>query len=296
MSDKTEPLRNLLKKDVIFEWNSEVQQAYDNIKKDLINSPVLQFFDINKQTTVSVDASQAGLGAVLLQNRLPCAYASKAMTETQTRYAQIEKELLAVCFGLERFHYYIFGKPIIVETDHKPLVPIFKKPLNKCPGRLQRMLVQLKKYDIEVVYKPGKELHIADALSRAYDKNDKYTGWSEEIESQICSVNYVNATKEKIKQLLEHTDKDEELKLLKEIILRGWPNDSKSINERIRPYIKRKSDLVIVDGLIFKNDQLVIPKQMRQDIINKVCTLHSFGHKQNSQNSSKLGILARNHK
>ncbi|XP_046601433.1 uncharacterized protein K02A2.6-like [Neodiprion lecontei] len=273
-AEKTAPLRNVLKKDGVFEWNAEQQRAFDQLKACLSSAPVLQFFDVNKETTLSVDASQAGLGAVLLQNRLPCAYAAKAMTDTQTRYAQIEKELLAVCFGLERFHDYIYGKKIVVETDHKPLIPIFQKPLNKCPGRLQRMLVQIQKYDIEIVYRPGKELYIADALSRAYDKNDKFLGWSQEIESQVCSVNYVNATPEKIKQLIESTEKDSELKALKEIIQNGWPNNSNKLPATVRPYAQYKSELVIVDGLVFKNDCLVIPREMRNEIIDRIHYSH----------------------
>lgn len=147
-ADKTAPLRNLLKKDVVFEWNMEQQEAFEQLKISLSSAPVLQFFDVTQ-------------------------------TDTQTRYAQIEKELLAVCFGLERFHDYIYGKKITIKSDHKPLIPIFQKPLNKCPGRLQRMLVQIQKYDVQIVYRPGKELLIADTLSRAYDKNNKFTGWTQ---------------------------------------------------------------------------------------------------------------------
>lgn len=132
------------------------------------------------------------------------------------------------------------------------------------------MLLQIRKYDIEVEYRPGKELYIADALSRSYDKDDKFTGWSSEIEAQICSVNYVNATPEKIKQLIKNTENDSELRALKEVILNGWPNNPKKLYPKIRPYAQYKSDLVIVDGVIFKNDCIVIPASMRQEIIDLV--------------------------
>ena len=89
------------------------------------------------------------------------------MTDTEQRYAQIEKELLAVVFACTKFHDYIYGKDIIVETDHQPLVTIVKKPLLSAPARLQRMLLRLQKYNITLVYKKGKELFIADTLSRA---------------------------------------------------------------------------------------------------------------------------------
>ena len=89
------------------------------------------------------------------------------MTATQERYTQIEKELLAVVFACERFHQYIYGKLVVVHSDHKPLESIMKKPLSTAPARLQRMLLRLQKYDINLIYKPGKDLKIADTLSRA---------------------------------------------------------------------------------------------------------------------------------
>lgn len=134
-SNKTAPLRELLRNNIHFEWHKIHDEAFNDIKKSLMSSPVLQFYDIKKDAIVSVDSSQSGVGAVLLQNNFPCAYASRALTETQRNYAQIEKELLSICFGLTKFHEYVFGKRIIVETDHLPLLAIIKKPLNKCPAR-----------------------------------------------------------------------------------------------------------------------------------------------------------------
>ena len=123
---------------------------------------------MTKPITLQVDASQKGLGAALIQDQGPVAYASKAMNETQQRYAQIEKELLAIVFGCKRFHQYIYGKHVIIETDHKPLESIYNKPLSQAPSRLQRMLLQLQEYDIELRYKKGSEMYLADALSRAF--------------------------------------------------------------------------------------------------------------------------------
>ena len=235
-SSETQALRELVKKDNEFEWTNKQEMAFQNLKQMLTSKPVLQFFDVTKNVTVSVDASKSGLGAVLLQNRLPCAYASKAMTECQTRYAQIEKELLAICFGLERFHNYIFGKKITVETDHQPLISIFKKPLNKCPARLQRMMLQLQKYDIDLIYRPGKELILADALSRHYCKENKYhTDLDNEVKAQVCMVKYdINATPEKIAQFKEETDKDPILTQLKRVIYEGWPNSNANLDNDTR--------------------------------------------------------------
>ena len=113
-------------------------------------------------------AQKACMGAVLLQDESPIAYASKSLTQCQQNYAQIEKELLAIVFGCTRFHDYIYGIPNVeVETDHKPLESILKKPLHQAPTRLQKMIMTLQRYSITVRYRPGKELTVADALSRA---------------------------------------------------------------------------------------------------------------------------------
>lgn len=76
-------------------------------------------------------------------------------------------ELLAIVFAAKRFHQYVFGRPVIVQTDHKPLEAVVRKPLNKAPAPLQGMLLQMQKYDLSITYTPGKHMHIADALSQA---------------------------------------------------------------------------------------------------------------------------------
>ena len=104
---------------------------------------------------MTCDASKFGLGAACLQEGAPVAYASRSMTDTEKRYAHIEKELLAVLFACTKFHDYIYGQDIVVEMDHQPLVTIVQKPLLSAPARLQRMLLRLQKY-ITLVYKKGK--------------------------------------------------------------------------------------------------------------------------------------------
>ena len=96
------------------------------MKKELTSTPVLVHYDPAKKTILSADALSYGLGAVLLQKqetraRKPVAYASRSMTSTEQRYAQIEKEALATTWVCEKFNDYILGKDILIKTDHKPL-------------------------------------------------------------------------------------------------------------------------------------------------------------------------------
>ena len=91
-SEKTAPLRELLQNDV---------QAFNTLKADISQPPVLRYFDPSKPVTLSVNASKSGLGAACLQDGYPVAYASRALMEAETRYAQIEKELLSATFFMQ---------------------------------------------------------------------------------------------------------------------------------------------------------------------------------------------------
>jgi hypothetical protein len=136
------PLRQLTEKKTEWEWSHEHEKSWKELKTQLTLEPVLRFYDPVKPIKISSDASQSGLGAVLLQKYddwQPIAYASRSMTDAETRYAQIEKELLSITYACERFHQFVSGQNISVETDHKPLIALFQKPLNDCPLRIQRM-------------------------------------------------------------------------------------------------------------------------------------------------------------
>ena len=110
LAEVTKPLRDLVKKDVEFSWERHQEEAFKQVKILVSNAPVLALFDPNKETTVNVDASSHSIGAVLMQNGKPVEYAAQSLTPTQCVYAQIEKEMLAIQFGLTHFHQYIYGR------------------------------------------------------------------------------------------------------------------------------------------------------------------------------------------
>lgn len=167
LSVQNSNLRQLLKKEVAWHWNDVHEKEFTKLKSLISSAPILTFYDPNKIITLSVDASKGAVGAVILHDNSPIAYASATLTSSQQNYAQIEKELFAILFGCIKFHQYVFGKRVIVETDHKPLIPLFTRALYKVPARLQRFMLRLQCYDLQVVYKPGKYMYTADTLSRA---------------------------------------------------------------------------------------------------------------------------------
>ena len=142
------------------------------MKKIVTSAPELVIFDSQKPTTVSEDSSSFGLGSVLLQEQddktlRPVAYACRSLTTTEKRYAQIEKEALALAWACERFQDFILGIHIRLETDHRPLLSIMKsKHLDELFPRLQRFRMRLMRFSYEIFHAPGKDLAVADALSR----------------------------------------------------------------------------------------------------------------------------------
>ncbi|KAJ8049077.1 hypothetical protein HOLleu_01650 [Holothuria leucospilota] len=157
LSNKCEPLNRLTHKHADWHWGEEQQQAFQEIKHLVSIAPVLRHFDQRIPLEGQGDASEKGLGFALLQNAQPITYASRSLTPAETRYSQKEKELLALVFGLERNHVYTYGHKLKLWTDHKPLIAISKKPLVTAPKRLQRLLIRLLQYDVEICYNPAKK-------------------------------------------------------------------------------------------------------------------------------------------
>lgn len=165
-SEKSAPLRELLKKDTPFLWHDDHQAAFTAIKQAISAESCLQYYNPNLPTVLEVDASQKGLGACLLQNDRPIAFASKSLSPAEANYSNIERETLALVYGITRFHTYLFGNGFKIHTDHKPLENILKKLLANAPPRLQRLLIKVQGYKFDVIYKPGSTMILSDTLSR----------------------------------------------------------------------------------------------------------------------------------
>ncbi len=160
LADHMEPIRRLTRQDTEFTWTEEQDNALREIKRLVSTAPVLSYYDPKIELEIQCDASKKGLGAALLQNGKPIAYASRTLTDTEQRYAQIEKETLAIVFSLEKFNQYTYGRHVKIQSDHKPLESILKKSLACAPRRLQGMMMRLQKYDYQVRYERGKNMHL----------------------------------------------------------------------------------------------------------------------------------------
>ena len=208
LSDVSEPIRRLTRKDTPWDWSSEKDQAFANVQRLVTEAPVLCYYDPSQDLTIQCDASQTGLGAAILQNGKPIEYTSRALADTETRYAQIEKEMMAIVFTFERFNQYAFGRHVHIESDHKPLEAILLKPLARAPRRLQLIMMRLQKYDFTVHYERGKNMHLADMLSRAYLP---YEGKEVDDFESVNMVRYLPISDQRLDEIRAETRKDQSL-------------------------------------------------------------------------------------
>ncbi|KAJ8332978.1 hypothetical protein SKAU_G00418740 [Synaphobranchus kaupii] len=263
-SEMSAPLRQLTHKDSEWCWFEQHQDAFDALKKSLANPPTLKYYNVHKPVTITCDASQYGLGAACLQEGVPIAYASRTLTQTEMRYAQIEKELLAVVFACSKFNDYIYGKHILIETDHQPLVTILSKPIHTAPARLQRMMLRLQKYTFQLNYKKGKHMYLADTLSRAPMKTTEQHS-NEEADFEVMSVQHISSSR--LEELREHTAKDKDLQVLCNIIKHGWPKREVNLPANVRHYFTYGDELTVEDGIVMKGPKAVIPDSLQRDYI-----------------------------
>ena len=142
LSNILQPLHELTKKDINFQWNHQYDVLYQRAKEHILNNwQTLCYYDQGLPVSIEMDASQSGLGAVLLQEGRPVAFMSKALTDTQSRYSNIECEILGVVTGVEHFHQYLFGKQFTLYTDHKPIGNMVLKLLVDTSPRVQRLML-----------------------------------------------------------------------------------------------------------------------------------------------------------
>ena len=264
-STLTTTLRELLHKDVEFRWEENHTKAFNAIKTAVANITALQFYDVKKPVTVTADASKDGIGCALLQEGKPIHFASRALTSSEANMAQIQKELLAIVFATQKFRHYIYGKSVTVETDHKPLVTILKKPISDAPISLQKMLLKLLDYDLHLIHKSTTQMPISDTLSRAFLTNTEAV---EEDEYEVLCVTHV--TQNKAERIREATKKDSTMQALIAVINHGWPDRRHEVSKSLRPYFPFRHELIADNGLIFKANRIVIPSSMRDDILEQL--------------------------
>ena len=277
ITELTKPLRELLKVDNAWIWDTAQENAFQQIKHELASSGTLSHYDPNKESIVSADASSFGIGAVIRQKRgeslRPVAYASRSMSDTEMRYAQIEKEALAIAWACEKFSNYLIGTKFKLETDHKPLVLLLStKDLAELPARIQRFKMRLMRFDFSISHVAGKDLNIADTLSRAPVENMSQSDTDFENETKAfvdVVMSNLPASQNRIELIKTESAKDEICRNLISYCKDGWPEKSK-LDEKLRPYWTMQGEFTVHDNLLFKGTRIVIPHSLQNEILNRV--------------------------
>ena len=271
------PLRELLCKNVDWYWGHSQEQSFQDIKAELSRSVELAAYNPTYQTIVQTDASRNGLGAALLQlqpngsMRLVCA-ASRSLTETEKRYATIEQEALGVVWACEKFRDYIIGLTVVIQTDHKPLVPLLNDiELDKLPIRVQRFRMRLLRFSYRVEHIAGKSNIVADALSRSNNmpssSDVSYVG---EVELYAVEALKSCASTGRLSQLKELQRSDEVISRVLLYVKTSWPDYLSSDQTILRPYFENRSKLSLIDDLLVYEDRIVIPMASRLETLTQI--------------------------
>lgn len=273
LTELSAPLREILKADHGWMWESSQQKSFEQIKAEITSAPVLAYYDPDAVHVIQTDASSKGVGAVLLQEGRPITYVSRALTSTEQNYSNIERELLSVVFGLERLHNFIFGGQITLQTDHKPLIGILQKCVADISPRLQRLMLRVHRYDVCLQYLQGKENVIADALSRISPLPSTQKDSSDSVPLYLLT-SAIPATTDRLAQLRIATSNDAQLSQLRHYIVHGWPSHRSECAQICQDFWNYRDELSIEEGLIFKNHRLLVPESERQYFLQKLHTGH----------------------
>ena len=198
---------------------------------------------------------------------MPVAYGSKTLTDTEGRYANIECELLDVVVGMEKFHTFCYGWSTIILSDHKPLTSIVRKDLVNAPPRLQRLLLHLQKYDVTIWNKPGKSMVFADHLSQNVDVRTSKVPTVPDLNLEVSALE-LNASPSKLENIRQESEHDPQMLMLKELIIQGWPKDTKQFPLPLRSYWNYRDELSIVDGIVVKGNHIIIPTKYQPELLS----------------------------
>ena len=269
LAELCSPLRKLILKDSHYSPGDPEHAAFDAIKAEFRKKIILPYFDRNKETILQTDASKKGFGAVILQEEQPIYYASRALTSAEKNYQNLECEAQAAVWGMEKFHYFLYGRKFILQTDRKPLVSIFRKHMIDVSSRIQRITIRAWQYDFEPQHIPGRSNVIADSLSRVTPLEFQDSN----AEKDILAVNflqYSSIEERERDEVLQETNKDKELQSLKHYISTGWPVKISQIPVSLHPYWNFRDELMIESGILMKNSKVLIPETLKQKYLIQI--------------------------
>ena len=267
------PLYRLLRKGVQWKWQSPEKEAFEAAKALLKSPKLLVHYDVDKEIILTCDASQYGLGAVLSHrtengSERPIRYASRTLTSAERNYAQVDKEALAIIYGVKHFHQYLSGRKFLICSDHKPLMYLLGEHRGISPtasARVQRWALTLSGYQYEIVYKPGDQLANADGLSRLPAPTSRDD--TPQPAEMVLLMERLNSSLVTAAHIREWTMRDPKLATIHRQVMRGWQDTERDKN---CPFARRKEELSVEDGCLLWGTRVIVPPQLRTRVIDEI--------------------------
>ena len=271
------PLNELLKKGKSWKWTSQCDKAFKQAKSQLTSMSVLAHYDPSLPLQLAGDASAYGIGAVISHilpdgSERPISYASRTLTTSERNYAQLEKEALSLVYGVQKFHAYLYGRPFILFTDHKPLTTILAPSKSVPPlaaACLQRWALLLSSYDYRIVFRPTKAHANADGLSHLpvpYSSNEPYLP-----DPKLFNIQQIETLPLMAAQLKTATARDPELSKVLTFTKTGWPLKVPPV---LLPYWNRREELSVESDCVLWGIRVIIPRKFRTTVLQEIHHTH----------------------
>ena len=271
------PLHQLLRAETRWIWTKECQRSFDNAKARLVAAPVLTHFDPKLPIRMAGDASQYGIGAVISHimpngSERPIAYASRTLSSTEKKYAQVEKEALSLIFGVKRFHQFLYGKHFTLVTDHKPLTAILGPKKGIPPlaaARMQRWALLLSGYSYDIHFRPTTAHGNADCLSRLPLSHSSAIGNYED--ASLFNICQVEALPIHAAQLMAATRSDLLLSKVLQYARCGWPDH---VADDLRPFWQKREEIAVEGDCVMWGTRVIVPEKLRKRVIEELHKAH----------------------
>ncbi|XP_037507514.1 uncharacterized protein LOC119383455 [Rhipicephalus sanguineus] len=271
------PLYAVLHKNSPWRWTDEEQTAFIKSKKVIMEAKVLAHYDPSKESVLACDASPYGVGAVLSHREngveKPLAFASRTLTAAERNYSHLEKEALAIIFGVTRFRDYLLCRSFVLITDHKPLVGIFREDKAipaMTASRIQRWAITLGAYTYTIEHRPGRLNGNADVMSRL-PLTELYAEPPEPPEL-VNAISKLEKLAVSVKQLQQFTDSDQTLSQVLQWVRVGWPQSPP--DKAFQPFWQRRDELSVHSNLLYWGNRVVVPHPAQKHILELLHEAH----------------------
>ena len=266
-ADRFEPLHNLLRKGVKWEWQEQEKNAFEKAKK-IPDETNLLIHDPEKPLLLACDASPCGLGAVLSHqmpddSEKPITFASTTLSKAERNYSQIEKEAVAIVYTVKMFCQYLFGRHFLLYADHKPLLGLLSEQKgipSMAVACIQWWAILLSAYNYSLKYCSGSENSNADFFSHS-PSNEKNS--SSSVKNKVFMTELIHAPVTS-KEIGEVSKKDPIISNVIDFILCGWPS---KLKEQLKPYFCCRNELAVESSCLKWGNNVVIPFQLREKIL-----------------------------